>query len=256
MKLNILIDAGGTNEKIDDVRYITNHATGQLGKIIAETFLQYEDIHVFYVHGKNASIPNTITNRLHLFPITSVQDLDATLQHLLLKHNFYAVIHSMAVSDYQVDKTISESKLVKKVVEYIQDQPSENLKDYNQLEKEISDILQSLPVSSEKKISSQDTHLYIRLEQTPKIINKIKQWQPTTKLVGFKLLVDVPHQELIDVAFRLLEKNNCHFVLANDLTSIDSHQHIGYLVNRNKEYKTFYSKQAIADGIVQHLLDR
>ena len=34
--MNILITSGGTSEKIDQVRSITNHSTGQLGKMIAE----------------------------------------------------------------------------------------------------------------------------------------------------------------------------------------------------------------------------
>ena len=37
--MNILITSGGTSEKIDQVRSITNHSTGQLGKMIAERFL-------------------------------------------------------------------------------------------------------------------------------------------------------------------------------------------------------------------------
>ncbi|WP_304296819.1 phosphopantothenoylcysteine decarboxylase domain-containing protein, partial [Streptococcus sobrinus] len=38
--MKILITSGGTSEKIDQVRSITNHASGNLGKIIAELFLQ------------------------------------------------------------------------------------------------------------------------------------------------------------------------------------------------------------------------
>ena len=41
--MNTLITSGGTSEKIDRVRSITNHSTGQLGKIIAETFLNKGD---------------------------------------------------------------------------------------------------------------------------------------------------------------------------------------------------------------------
>ena len=41
--MNILITSGGTSEKIDRVRSITNHSTGRLGKIIAETLLDKGD---------------------------------------------------------------------------------------------------------------------------------------------------------------------------------------------------------------------
>ena len=36
--MKILITSGGTTEKIDAVRGITNHSTGYLGKEIAELF--------------------------------------------------------------------------------------------------------------------------------------------------------------------------------------------------------------------------
>ncbi|MBK8156162.1 MAG: hypothetical protein IPK55_09075 [Streptococcus sp.] len=38
--MKILITSGGTTEKIDSVRGITNHATGTLGKYIAEAFFR------------------------------------------------------------------------------------------------------------------------------------------------------------------------------------------------------------------------
>ena len=37
--MHILITSGGTSEAIDRVRSITNHSTGSLGKILAETAL-------------------------------------------------------------------------------------------------------------------------------------------------------------------------------------------------------------------------
>lgn len=36
--MRVLITAGGTSEKIDNVRSITNHSTGRLGCLIAEKF--------------------------------------------------------------------------------------------------------------------------------------------------------------------------------------------------------------------------
>lgn len=38
MAMKILITSGGTTEAIDSVRGITNHATGKLGKSIADLF--------------------------------------------------------------------------------------------------------------------------------------------------------------------------------------------------------------------------
>ena len=37
--MDVLVTAGGTSEPIDNVRSITNHSSGGLGKAIAESFL-------------------------------------------------------------------------------------------------------------------------------------------------------------------------------------------------------------------------
>jgi hypothetical protein len=55
--MNIIITAGGTNEKIDNVRMITNLGTGKLGSIIADKF--YEDYNelienLFYICSNQA----------------------------------------------------------------------------------------------------------------------------------------------------------------------------------------------------------
>ena len=42
--MNIIITSGGTSENIDNVRKITNTATGALGSIIANEFIKKYDI--------------------------------------------------------------------------------------------------------------------------------------------------------------------------------------------------------------------
>ena len=52
--MKIVITAGGTSEKIDDVRTITNSSTGRLGYAVGTAFLQqYADEleAVYYLHG-------------------------------------------------------------------------------------------------------------------------------------------------------------------------------------------------------------
>ena len=57
--MRILITAGGTSEKIDDVRAITNHSTGSLGQAIAKEWLQYPEVAIDYVTTKTAKQPPT-----------------------------------------------------------------------------------------------------------------------------------------------------------------------------------------------------
>ncbi|MBQ4596767.1 MAG: phosphopantothenate--cysteine ligase, partial [Firmicutes bacterium] len=82
----------------------------------------------------------------------------------------------------------------------------------------------------------------------------IKKWAPDTKLVGFKLLSNVPHEELIDVGYHLLEKNDCDFVMANDLSEIGKDYHRGYLIHKDKTYDTMETNEEIADMIARRIL--
>ena len=94
--MNILITSGGTSEKIDRVRSITNHSTGRLGKIITETFLDKGD-QVTLVTTPKAVRPATHPN-LTIVQIENVAELLEALEPLVHTHD--VLIHAMAVSDY------------------------------------------------------------------------------------------------------------------------------------------------------------
>ena len=49
--INVLITSGGTVEKIDAVRGITNFSTGKLGSLLAESFSMY-NAEIWYMHAK------------------------------------------------------------------------------------------------------------------------------------------------------------------------------------------------------------
>ena len=79
--MNILITSGGTSEKIDRVRSITNHSTGRLGKIIAETFLDKGD-QVTLVTTPKAVCPAAHPN-LTIILIENVAELLEKLEPLV-----------------------------------------------------------------------------------------------------------------------------------------------------------------------------
>ena len=94
--MKLLITSGGTSEAIDQVRAITNHASGHLGKLIAEKALDAGH-EVTLVTTKQAVKPAP-HERLTIVQITNVESLKSTLEPLVDTHQ--ALIHSMAVSDY------------------------------------------------------------------------------------------------------------------------------------------------------------
>ena len=156
-------------------------------------------------------------------------DLKERLTEILTRDSIDAVIHSMAVSDYMVDK-VTTVEAIKTGVE-------------------------SAEITG-NKISSSIDDLAIILKRTPKIIGIIKELSPRTKLVGFKLLSNVPHEELIAVAKGLMEKNRCDFVLANDLKEIGGGMHKGYLVHRDGRVDSMETKEEIAEMIARRVMEQ
>ncbi|MCI7248502.1 MAG: phosphopantothenate--cysteine ligase, partial [Clostridiales bacterium] len=183
--MKIVITAGGTSEPIDDVRKITNTSTGSLGLAIGNAFLQeHRDVvdRIYYLHGERAPYPDD--QLVEHIRIGGTMDLKEQLSRVLREEKIDAVIHAMAVSDYMVDRVTT--------VEAIRTGTE-------------SDQIQG------NKISSSIDDLAIILKRTPKIIGMIKELSPRSRLVGFKLLSSVPHEELISVASALMEKNDCDF---------------------------------------------
>ena len=229
--MKIVITAGGTSEKIDDVRTITNSSTGSLGKAIAEAFASFgEDVEeIYYLHGLRAVLPDPETVRL--IPVGGVIDLRDNLLKILGEEKIDACIHAMAVSDYMVHQVTTLDKL---------------------MGTEDPEKAQDL---SGNKISSDIDDLIIHMKRSPKVISLIKEASPQTVLVGFKLLSGVPHEELIDVGYRLLQKNNCDFVMANDLREIGDGFHKGYLIHKDKSYDSMNTNEEIASMIVKRVIE-
>ena len=65
-------------------------------------------------------------------------------------------------------------------------------------------------------------------------------------MFGFKLLDGVSHEELIEVATRLREKNQADYIIANDLSTIGKGKHPAYFVGENGVEYTCETKQEIA----------
>lgn len=228
MVRNIIITAGGTSEKIDEVRVISNFSSGRLGLAVAAAFLESKGAGVgkiYYLCDRNTNAPSD--ERVEIVRVLGVQGLLEALERLLTTEKIDAVIHAMAVSDYTV-KQVTTLSAIRAGEE---DDPDRKL--------------------TEGKISSEIDDLVIVLKKTPKVIGEIKKLQKETVLVGFKLLTGVPKDTLIETGYRLLRKNGCDLVLANDLTEIDGEKHAGYLIAQDGDYERLTTKKEIAGAIVR-----
>ena len=255
--MKILITAGGTTEKIDDVRTISNSSTGRLGAAIADAFANSEEACVdciYYVHGQNAVVP--ASDKVRLIRIGDVSELITQLTQILTTEKIDAVIHSMAVSDYTVDRLTTKANVAHNISAFLKQNKQIKEADTHAISSQIVEeaFSHSNAIDPGKKISSDIDDLVIIMKKTPKVIGSIKKLQPKTLLVGFKLLSNVDLDTLIDIGHRLLLKNDCDLVLANDLSQINYKQHKGYLISPDKTYETFDNKEQIAIGIVKHIV--
>ena len=99
----ILITAGGTREKIDPVRYITNNSSGKMGIALANASAKMgADVTLVSTFAVEGNFKNIITE--------TAQDMEKVVKENLFEQD--CVIMAAAVSDYRV-KNYSEQKIKK-----------------------------------------------------------------------------------------------------------------------------------------------
>ena len=224
--MKILVTSGGTSEAIDRVRSITNHSTGHLGLVITEALIKAGH-EVCLITTSQAVRPASHPN-LKIIEIKNTLDLLEEMRNLV--KDYQVLIHSMAVSDYTpvYMTSIDEVKASQDLSEFLTKH------------------------NTETKISSKEEAQILFLKKNPKIISLVKEWNPKIHLIGFKLLVDVSREYLIQIARESLEKNKADIIVANDLTQINAEQHIAYLVEKSS-FQTATSKQEIADLLLNKI---
>ena len=247
--MKVLITSGGTIEKIDTVRSISNMSTGRLGCLIADRFAKEADIDkIFYVCSKTAVKPES--DKAEIIPVESVMDLENAIKEVINNNcDIDIIVHGMAVSDYRVKSVTSTALLAGSIVSNLE---KIRLMDKDAANSAISTLIQNPKsiIDGGGKISSDVDDMMLLMEKTPKIISFFKSLSPKSILVGFKLLDNVTHEILIDRGFKILTENKCSFVLANDLRDITEKKHTGYLIDRQKKYSQYSNKAEIADAIV------
>ncbi len=237
----IIITAGGTSEKIDNVRKITNNGSGKLGCTIADKLIQLhgEQIEkIYYICSKNSFKP--MHAKIKIIEITDTNDLELSVKKLLSDNKIDCFIHSMAVSDYTVDYVTTVESLAENII----NNPNESVADL---------ICYNKDNLSDNKISSNKENLIIKLKKTPKIISMIKNISPSTYLVGFKLLDNVSKEKLINTAINLKNINDCNLVVANDLEDIRRGNHKAFIIKECNDYIVASGKEDIAEKIIEEI---
>lgn len=220
----ILVTAGGTTEPIDAVRSITNESSGRLGAKIADAFVQL-GFEVVYLHTEKSLMPK---QKVQSITIKTVKDVEISVNTLMKNHQFYAIIHAMAISDFTV----------KNVLDYETIRKSDHIEDLNSI------------IKRDQKISS-NKPIFLQLNPAPKIINLFKKLQPDTILVGFKLLANSDEKKLIQAAQKQITENNSDYVLCNHKEQVHEEAHKAFLYSEDGIIARFDNKTDIANGLAQ-----
>lgn len=104
---NILVTAGGTQEAIDPVRYITNHSSGKMGYAIAKAAM-LRGANVTLVTAPTALTPPPFVT---VIPVISASDMYQEVVKLYQDQDI--IIKAAAVADY-TPLTVSDQKIKKK----------------------------------------------------------------------------------------------------------------------------------------------
>lgn len=242
---NVVITAGGTVEKIDKVRTINNSSTGSLGYVIANEFSKQEDVRVYYIYNSNI-IPTG--DNIIAIKINHIDELEQVVHELFANEKIDMFIHAMAVSDFKPVGYIE--------IEHYKDVLVKTMANKFLTETEVRTIVDTKmkeivnPLGD--KLSSKED-VAIIMERNKKIIAMIKNLSNETKLVGFKLLVDVEESVLLKVGYSMLKANDCDYVVANDLKNIEGNKHRAIVIDKNANYISLKTRYEIAEYLLQLL---
>lgn len=216
--MKILVTSGGTKIPIDRVRSITNMSKGTFGTKIAVELLQMGH-QVIFLRAEGSRSPFTCT--VDFYNGGELRDAEEVYDFCNSHFENYSEFTYKTFDDY-----------AKSLQHILRDSP-----DVTILAAAVSDY--GVVNMVDGKIRSKGD-LTIELKPLSKLIGQVKEWCPTTHLVGFKLLVDSTEAELIEAARDSLMKNHCDIVVANDLRDIKKGQHQIIVVSPsgNQKYKT------------------
>ena len=118
---HVLVSAGPTQEKIDPVRYITNHSTGKMGYALATVAAR---------RGANVTLVSGVTNlEVPLFvdyvPVESAEDMFETVTKAAPEQDI--IIKSAAVADYTPVSTATEKIKKKEGAASIELKPTQDI---------------------------------------------------------------------------------------------------------------------------------
>ena len=207
----ILITAGGTKEKIDPVRYITNNSSGKMGIALANTAAGMgAEVTLVSTFGVNGNFKNVVTE--------TAQEMESAVKENLFEYD--CVIMAAAVSDYRV-RNYSEQKIKKGADDYMNLELVKN-----------PDILREISNLKKIKIRSGEyaTVCHSGEQENTQLITENEENKKN--LLPFIVGFCAESEHLIENAKIKVKTKGCDYIVANDISRKD----IGFNSNENEVY--------------------
>ena len=238
--MNVVVTGGGTIAPVDDVRLMTNISSGRLAASISEAFLD-RGASVWHVHPHQAQVPLWRFGRYAIDAADPSAELDRLVKlrqrWLGVRDRLHLVpLEQGTVSDYSASlKGVFDARTIDVAV----------------LAMAVSDFEPELYAG---KLSSDAESLVIRCRPTPKVIRSVRDWAPSTYLVGFKLLSRSDPEELVRRATDACRINRADLTVANDLQTLRQGEHTLHLVRPGAEPESLGPGPDLADRLVARIM--
>lgn len=208
--MRVIVTCGPSCEPIDEVRFLSNASTGELGSLLVSE-LQEHGFEVLCLRSKLATYP--ISNSIENISFSTNDELAEIFQQLSRKEDIVAVFHAAALCDYRVEKIAG------------MDGSALNL----------------------EKIPTSIGRLNLTLEPSLKVIAQLRVCFPHALLVGWKYEVSGTREEADQKAQQQIEKYQLDASVANgpatrgsfDVMLQDGVQHA---LSSKKELSRFFSE--------------
>jgi len=215
--MKVLITSGGTKIPIDTVRSITNMSHGTLGSKLAKDALERKD-EVIFLCADGSKTPMSFNIN---FSAENPDECKARFENL---HRFTTAYQHM-YHEFRYKTFDDYQSLLPQLISLYKP-------DMIILAAAVSDYAPENIMNGKIRTAGD---LNIALKPLPKVISEVRKWAgPKTTIVGFKLLVDVKKDYLIEEACKSLIKNNLDMVCANDLRSLLNGDHQIEIIVKNQ----------------------
>ncbi len=232
--LDILVTGGRMISRLDAVRSVTNESTGATAAALVEEFLA-SGARVTYFHFRDAERP--YRRQLQVEP---EQPFDEQLRSLRKTHETYrAMKPQLTECSYETF-----------------DEYQRGLRAFATQRRYAAIILAAAVADysfsqAAGKISSDQEYLVLAGRKNEKVISHVKEWDPDSLLVGFKLLGNVSREELLRVAEEKRNATAANLTVANRLLGESFHDREYFLLAPELSPVPLLNSNALAPTLVQ-----